>query len=211
MQRVVAIVVADDHPLVLHAVRHALPQGDRFAIVAECGDGRAALAAVRLRRADLLILDLELPGLSGLAVLQAIRAERLPTRVLVLSAHAELEGGMRAFQAGADGYLPKSAAPGELALAIALVARGKRFFRPAVVAAPRGAQGDDLLLAQLSDREFQVLKGVAEGRSNQEMSESLGLNAKAVSTHRNKVMRKLGVRHLRALLDFARNNHIVSE
>jgi two-component system response regulator EvgA len=208
MQRVVAVVVADDHPLVVHAVRQALPDAGRFAIVAECGDGRAALSAVRARRADLIVLDLALPGLPGLAVLQAIRAERLPTRVLVLSAHAEGEGGMRALQAGADGYLPKSAAPEELALAIALVARGKRYFRQAVSAAPR-VQGDDVLLARLSDREFQVLKGVAEGRSNQEIAEALGLTPKAVSTHRNKVMRKLGAHHLRALLDFARNNHIV--
>ena len=204
------VVIADDHPIARHAVRKALAQDDRFTVVAECTDGPSALHAVRLRRADLLVLDLGLPGLSGDAVLQAIRADGLQTRVLVVSAQRESEGGVRAMRAGADGYVPKSAAPEELVLAIALVARGRRFFRPAVSAAPRGMAGDDGLLAALSDREFQVLKGVAEGRSNPEIAEALGLTPKAVSTHRNKVMRKLGMPHLRALMDFARSNYIVA-
>ena len=204
------LVVADDHPIVHHAIRAALPSPS-FAVVAECTDGSAALRAARALRADLLVLDLSLPGVSGIGVLHAIRAEHLPLRVLVVSAHSEQEGGVRALRAGADGYVAKSASPDELRHALNLVAQGKRYFPPAVAEASARSIDDDALLGSLSDREFGVLKGLAQGRDNGEVAADLGITAKAVSTCRAKVMRKLGARHLRALIDFARSNNVVDD
>jgi two-component system response regulator EvgA len=202
------LVVADDHPIVHHAIRAALPN-PRFAVVAECTDGATALRAARALRADLLVLDLSLPDMSGISVLHAIRAEHLPLRVLVVSAHGEEDGGVRAMRAGADGYVPKSASPDELRHALGIVARGKRYFRAAVAEASSRTVDDDALLASLSGREFGVLKGLAQGHGNREIAAGLGISPKSVSACRGKLMRKLGARHLRALIDFARNNNIV--
>ena len=204
------IVVADDHPIVFRAVREALPSS-AFRVVAECVDGRAALDAVRLHRADLLVLDLHLPAIDGIALLQRLRAERTRVRVLVLSAEEERTGGLRAMRAGADGYVPKSDGLGDLTLALDLVARGKRFFRTCVTRwATPGLHDDDALLGSLSEREFDVLKGLAEGRSNVEIGADLALDPKSVSACRNKLMRKLGMANLPALIAFARANNITS-
>lgn len=205
------LIVADDHPIIFRALRDALP-GRGFRIVAECTDATAALAAVRAHTTPshpvTLVLDLHLPG-GGLSVLQRLRAQRIAARVLVLSGEDERSGGLRALRAGADGYVPKSDSLADLALAIDLVARGKRFFRPAVTAAAgRGPQDDDALLGSLSDREYGVLRGLAEGRTNSEIGFDLALSAKGVSATRNKLMRKLGLENLPALIAFARHNHV---
>jgi DNA-binding NarL/FixJ family response regulator len=192
-------------------VRRALPS-PAFRIVAECTDGRAALSAVRAHVADVLVLDLNMPDTSGITVLQRLRAERARVRVLVLSGEDERTGGLRALRAGADGYAPKSISMADLSLAIGLVARGKHFFRAAVtmLLAP-GPQDDDALLGSLSEREFEVLKGLARGRTNGEIGADLALDPKTVSSCRNRLMRKLGLPNLPALVEFARLNNIDSD
>ncbi|MCC8364100.1 response regulator transcription factor [Lysobacter sp. A6] len=201
------LVVADDHPIVFHAIRDALPRVG-FRIVAECMEASAALAAIRAYAPDTLILDLHLPG-GGLTLLQRLRAAGSRVRVLVLSGDDERVGGLRALRAGADGYLPKTASPADLTHAIELVARGKRCFRPLVTEGVASADSnDDALLGSLSDREFSVLKGLAEGRSNGEIALDLALTPKSVSACRNKLMRKLSLPNLPALILFARVNHV---
>ena len=208
------IVIADDHPIVFRALRDALPSNG-FRIVAECTDATAAIAAVRAHTTTThpvtLILDLQLPG-GGIAALKRLRAQLVPARVLVLSGEPERTGGLRALRAGADGYVPKSDPLADVALAIDLVARGKRFFRPVVTAGTtHGAQDDDALLGSLSDREYGVLKGLAEGRTNGEIAFDLALTPKSVSACRNKLMRKLGLDNLPALMAFARMNHVTHD
>jgi DNA-binding NarL/FixJ family response regulator len=203
------LVVADDHPIVFRALREALPRGG-FRIVAECGDSTTTLEAIREHAPDLLVLDLQLPG-GGITVLQRLRTAGIRLRVLVLSGEDERTGGLRALRAGADGYVPKSGALADLSLAIELVARGKRFFRPVVTDVADAAQNDDALLGSLSDREFAVLKGLAEGRSNGEIALDLALTPKSVSACRNKMMRKLALSNLPALIAFARANHVTND
>ncbi len=208
------LIVADDHPIVFRAVRDALPSGG-FRIVAECTDAAAAFAAVHAHTTAThpvtLVLDLQLPG-SGVAVLRRLRAQQVPARVLVLSGEEERAGGLRALRAGADGYVPKTDSLADLSLAIDLVARGKRFFRPVVTAGTsHGAQDDDTLLGSLSDREYGVLKGLAEGRTNGEIAFDLALTPKSVSACRNKLMRKLALDNLPALIAFARLNHVTHD
>ncbi|KGQ18898.1 Two component response regulator, LuxR family [Lysobacter dokdonensis DS-58] len=204
------LVIADDHPIVFRALRDALTPAMR--IVAECADATSAFAAVRAHTTNAhpvtLILDLHLPG-DGIAVLQRLRTQRVPARVLVLSGEDERTGGLRALRAGADGYAPKTDTLADLTLAIDMVARGNRFFRHAVVAGVQGGpQDDDALLGSLSDREYGVLRGLAEGRTNGEIAFDLAMTPKSVSACRNKVMRKLGLDNLPALIAFARLNHI---
>lgn len=200
------IVVADDHPIVSAALRQILPLR-AFRIVAECTDGDAALDAVRRLRPSVLVLDLHLPRTDGLAVLQHLRAERLPVAVLVLSCEEDDFGGPRALRAGADGYACKRTSPADLVMAIGMVARGKRFFRAAKPAAD--PCNDDALLGGLSEREFEVLKALAAGGTNPEIAACLALTPKIVSACRSKLMRKLGLSNLRALIEFARVNRVL--
>ena len=198
------LVVADDHPIVSAALRSALPPR-AFRVVAECTDGVAALEAVRRHRPNVLVLDLHLPRMDGIAVVERLRAERLPVGVLVLSCEEEDFGGPRALRAGADGYANKGASPAELATAIATVARGKRWFRAAMPA----CDDNDALLGALSDREFDVLKALAAGGTNGEIAADLALTPKIVSACRGALMRKLGLSNLRGLIEFARANRVL--
>ena len=200
------LVVADDHPIVFAALRQALSP-HAFRIVAECTDGEAALDAVRRLRPNVLILDLHLPRMDGLVVLQRLRAERIPVAVLVLSCEEDDFGGPRALRAGADGYACKRTSHADLAMAVEMVARGKPFFRAAKPAP--GAGDEDALLGALSEREFDVLKALAAGGTNPEIAADLALTPKIVSACRNKLMRKLGLANVRALLEFARANRVL--
>lgn len=202
------IVVADDHPIIHRAVRDAVPKG--FVVVAECTDATSAFEAIRTHAAHLVVLDPRLRG-DGLSLLMRLRALRIPVRILVLSAEAESTGGVRARRAGADGFVPKTATRADLALAIELVARGKRHFRSGPAAGPGADYDDDALLGSLNDREFGVLKGLAAGRSNGEISVDLALTPKCVSACRNKLMRKLGMPSIPALIAFARFNHVLHD
>jgi DNA-binding NarL/FixJ family response regulator len=205
MQR---LLLADDHPLVFHAIREALPRSG-YRVVAECQDAPSALSALRALAPDLLILDLHLPG-GGLKLLNRLRSVGSRMRVLILSADDERVSGLRAMRAGADGYLPKTATAADLLHAIEFIMRGKRFFRARVTEGVISADSnDDALLGSLSDREFSVLKGLAEGRSNGEIALFLALTPKTVSACRNKLMRKLSLPNLPALIHFARVNHVI--
>lgn len=207
MQR---LLLADDHPVAFRAIRAALPRVG-YRIVAECQEASTALEAVRALSPDLLILDLHLPG-GGLKLLNRLRSVGSRLRVLILSADDERVSGLRAMRAGADGYVPKTATAAELRHAIELVARGKRFFRARVTEGVISADSnDDALLGSLSDREFSVLKGLAEGRSNGEIALFLALTPKTVSACRNKLMRKLSLPNLPALIHFARVNHVIMD
>ncbi|UHQ20919.1 response regulator transcription factor [Lysobacter sp. KIS68-7] len=200
------LVVADDHPIVSLALRRAMPARNHR-IVAVCHDGHAALEAVRRFRPNLLVLDLHLPGLDGIAVLRQLRAERFPVNVLVLSCEDDAYGAARALRAGADGYACKRSSLADLRLAIATVAQGRRFFRTALP--PAGVVvDDDALLGSLTEREFEMLKGLAAGSTNLEIGAALALSPKVVSAYRRKLMRKLGVTNLRDLIEFARANGI---
>ena len=198
------LVVADDHPIVSAALRSALPPR-AFRVVAECTDGVAALEAVRRHRPNVLVLDLQIPRMDGIAVLERLRADRLPVGVLVLSCEEEDFGGPRALRAGADGFANKRTSPAELAMAIATVARGKRYFR----AATPTCDDNDGLLGALSDREFDVLKALAAGGTNGEIAADLALTPKIVSACRGALMRKLGLSNLRGLIEFARANRVL--
>jgi DNA-binding NarL/FixJ family response regulator len=203
------LVIADDHPVVFHAVRAALPS-PAFRIVAECTRGDDALEAVQRFAPDVLVLDLQLPGVGGIGVLRRLRATGSPVRVLVLSCEDEEHGGLRALRAGADGYVAKSSALADLSCAIDGVARGQRCFRPGVTQRLRAnsALDDDALLGSLSDREFDVLKGLATGRSYRELADDLAVGPKTISAVRARLSRKLGTPSLAALIEFARLNNI---
>jgi two-component system response regulator NreC len=181
------IVLADDHAVVRAGVRRILEEVPGWSVVAECGDTDAAVAAVRAQRADVLVLDLAMPGRPSLAVLQDLP----DTHVVVLTMEADPAMGRRALAAGAAGYVLKEAADTELVAAVRCAAAGGAYLDPslgaALAAAPEPAR-------ELSAREAEVLRLIALGNTNTEAAELLGLSVRTVETHRGHILDKTGCR-----------------
>jgi DNA-binding NarL/FixJ family response regulator len=195
----IRIVIADDHHLVREGIRQVLQAGEEFEVVGQASNGAEALGLAESLAPDVLVLDVSMPGQSGLEVTAALRDRASPVKVLVLSVHDHPQYVIEAVRAGARGYLRKDTEPAELRRAIRAVARGEAFFSPSVArhlsAAIQGdtAQGAADRLAALTPREREVLRGIADGRTNKEIAAALGLSSRTVESYRESLMRKLGL------------------
>jgi two-component system, NarL family, response regulator, fimbrial Z protein, FimZ len=196
------IVVIDDHPIVLKMLVNVLHT--EYELVGECGDGEAGLQMVESLKPDLVILDLELPKLDGLSVIRGIRVKQPETRILVLSAKPELVMANHTRMAGANGYVSKSRGVEELCGVVKAVLLGYDCF-------PAGSCGGgrDVALNGLSPREVEVLQYLARGMSNKGIAARLGLSDKTISTYKTRVLDKLGVSSLAALIEFASLNKLI--
>ena len=201
--RPITVIVADDHAIVRTGIRHVLESEPGFAVVGEASHGAEAIELATRLEPDVAVLDITMPGTSGLQVTRELRRLAPATRVLILSMHDNSEYVLESVRAGAHGYILKDTAATELRDAIHAVRRGESYFSPPVArrltAAVRGAGGDADLLGQLTVRERQVLVGVAEGRTNREIAVELGISHRTVETHRESLMRKLGIRTVAGL------------
>ena len=191
----VTVVVADDHPMYRDGVTRGLSASGRVVILAEAGDGREALEAIREHRPQVAVIDYRLPGLDGSQVANAVHRDELPTRVLILSAFPDSELVYRAIEQGAAGYLPKESRQTEILDAVLAVARGETVVPPALAGGlaeelRRHAAGGRPLL---TPREAQVLALMAEGKSIPAIAEELILGATTVKTHVGHLYEKLGV------------------
>jgi len=206
---IVRIVVADDHALVREGIRRVLDEEPGFEVVAEVADGESALRRVSELEPDVVVLDISMPGLSGLDVARRLREEHPGVRALILSMHDDTEYVLRAVRAGAAGYLLKDdAGPQLLRQAVRAVHAGDSFFSPAVATRLTDALRADPAasedpLGPLSARELEVLRLVAGGRSNKQIATELGISRRTVESHRESLMRKLGIRTVAGLTRFA--------
>jgi two-component system NarL family response regulator len=182
-------LVVDDHALVRQGIIALLTLDGEFDVVADVGDGQAALDAYRAHRPDLAIVDLRLPRLPGAEVIRQLRAEFPDSRFLVLTTYDGEEDVARALEAGAQGYLLKGMDRTTLLEAVRTVREGGRFI-PAQVAARLAGAADD---EALSRREHEVLTCIASGMTNKEIAEELGITESTVKAHVNKLLAKLGV------------------
>jgi two-component system, NarL family, nitrate/nitrite response regulator NarL len=189
------VLVADDHPLYREAVVRAVRARPEFELVGEAGDGREALERIRAVAPDVAVLDVEMPALRGLEIVEALRRDAIPTRVVLLSAHLESETVYRAVAAGVAAYLSK-AAPGErICDAIAAVARGEVIL-PAEVQAGLASEirlRSERVRPALSPREQEVLALIAEGLSAPAVARELQLSTATIKTHLKTLYEKLGV------------------
>lgn len=192
----VSVLVADDHPLFRDGISRAVRERPDLELIAEAADGRRALELIRSLRPDVAVVDLSLPGLDGIGVINAVRRDGLSTRVLVLS--AAIDGAIvhKAVSTGAAGYLSKSASRPDVCDAVAAVARGELVLEPALQAgllAEVQARGVEDERPVLTAREREILALMADGMSAPAMGERLYLSPATVKTHMSHMYEKLGV------------------
>jgi two-component system, NarL family, invasion response regulator UvrY len=194
---VVRILIADDHALFREGIKQILQKHTDMEVVAEAADGRQALAAAREHAIDVVLLDLSMPGLGGLDILRDLELEHPRVAVLVLSMHPEEQYAVRVLKAGAAGYLTKASAAEDLVAAIRTIARGGTFANPAIarlLAATLRSEWDTLPHHLLSDREFQVMKSLAEGKRICDIAAACNLSEKTITTYRTRVLQKMHLR-----------------
>jgi DNA-binding NarL/FixJ family response regulator len=200
---ITTILLAEDHAIVRSGIRRLLadmPSTD----LTECGSGEAALAELRARSFDLLILDLNLPGLGGLELLRRVLAVRPGLKILIFSQHTEAVYAARAMEAGARGYVSKNAAPEELRAAIGTVLAGGTAMERDIAQelASRGAE-EDAYLRPLTQRDLEILRLLADGKSLQEIAAALGVAYKTVANTLSRIKDKLGVSQTAELVRIA--------
>ncbi|WP_277182936.1 response regulator transcription factor [Caballeronia sp. BR00000012568055] len=200
------VLIADDHTLVRAGLRHLLDHESGFEVVGEGNDAASTLALVRQTAAHVLVLDLSMPGRSGLELLKQIKDEKPALRILVLTMHAEQQYAARAFKAGASGYLTKESASSELVSAINKVASGGAYVSLSMAerfAQSLGEPADIMPHQRLSDREFDVFKRLCAGESINHISEALCVSAKTISTYKARILEKMQMPHEAALVRYA--------
>jgi DNA-binding NarL/FixJ family response regulator len=204
------VLLVDDHEVVRKGLRSILD--DRFAgiEVAEAATGDEALAQLA-EPFDAVILDLSMPGRSGIDLLAEIKHRHPKLPVLIMSLHGEEQFAVRALRAGAAGYLTKSAAPEQLIGAFERIVRGGRYISPAVAERLAAAVGGEVGAPhdRLSQREFEVMRGIASGESVGEIAERLHLSAKTISTYRARLLDKMGMATNSELTRYAIENGLV--
>ncbi|MGE4241188.1 response regulator [Ramlibacter sp.] len=202
----IRVVLADDHAIVREGLKRIVGEVRDFEVVGEAADGTQALERVRELAFDVLVLDLSMPGRSGMELIRLVKAEKPKLRILVLSMHEETQYAVRAIKSGASGYLTKESAPAQLEQAIRKVAAGGAYISAEVaeqLALGAMPGGDAAPHEVLSDREFQVLRMLAAGTSVTEAAAQLHLSVKTVSTHKANLMHKLGIGNQAELIKYA--------
>jgi len=209
---VIRIVIAEDHTLVRSGLRRLLETVPEMTVEDEAGDAAQVVRLARLHKPDVVLLDLVMPGTSGLAAIPEIRKASPKAQILVLSMHDEQKYVRAAFEAGASGYLLKDAADTELVAAIRDVAAGRRYVYPALGARLAGAEPDSGEARDvLSDREREVLRLLALGHTNQEIAKMLCISVRTAETHRAHIMQKLALSTRAELVRHARHCGLLSE
>ena len=198
------VVLADDHTLVRAGIRGLLEGIENVEVVGEAANGREALELVRKHHPELVVLDIGMKDMDGLQATEAIKREFPQTTAIILSMHSTHDVVERALRAGASAYLVKDAAVMELEIALRAVARGETYLSPAVskqVVAGYMENGKIERSADaLTDRQREVLRLIAEGKSNKEIARALSLSAKTIEAHRAQIMERLGASNVADLI-----------
>jgi DNA-binding NarL/FixJ family response regulator len=208
----IRLVIADDHAIVREGLKRIVGAAADLSVVDEAADGAQVMRMVREKEFDVLVLDLSMPGRSGMELIKWVKAEKPKLRILVLSMHQELQYAVRAIKSGASGYLTKESAPEQLEQAIRKVAAGGAFVTAEVaeqlaLGAMPGSQAHPH--ESLSDREFEVFRLLAAGVSVTDIAGQLKLSVKTVSTHKANLMQKMGLGNQSELIRYALRHGLV--
>jgi two-component system invasion response regulator UvrY len=206
------ILIADDHAVMRNGLQLILTGAFKGAKFGDAENCQQALETALAHQWDLIILDISMPGRGGLDVLKELRAQCPKTPVLVLSMHAERQFAVRAFRAGAAGYLTKASATVELIKAVEHILAGGRYVSAVLaeqMASELGRTGGGLLHERLSDREFEILRLIASGKTVKEIAAELVLSGNTISTYRTRILEKMKMRTNAELTHYAISNTLV--
>jgi len=204
----IRVLIADDHSIVRDGLKRILAATADLQVTGEAASGDAALALVKANDYDVVMLDMSMPGLSGLDLIKRLKVEKPKLRILVLSMHGEQQYAARALKAGAAGYLNKDSASDQLLGALRKIAGGGMHIGEAAAAGLLQASGKPAHQA-LSDREFEVMRLLVEGLGPTEIAERLHLSVKTVSTHKTRILEKLGLGSTAELVRYALEHRLV--
>jgi len=210
----IRVVIADDHTIVREGLKQLLCAASDVEVVGEARDGHEALRVVRESEFEVLLLDLSMPGKGGMDLIKQVKGEKPKLKILVLSMHAEHQYAVRAIRAGASGYLTKDSASTQLLSAIRKVAGGGAVISAEVaeqlaLSAMPHAEGP--LHASLSDREYQVFQLIVGGVSVSDIAQQLNLSVKTVSTHKARLMEKMGLANQAELIHYAIRHRLIDD
>lgn len=206
------LLVADDHEVVRKGLVKVLSETLQPVEVDEAGDGQEAVGKVGKIDYDLVVLDIKMPGRSGLDVLKEIKQRQPRLPILILSMYPEEQFAMRVMRAGASGYLTKESASEELVLAIRKVLKGEKYVSAAlaqILAGELGVDSEKPPQEILSDREYQVMLMIASGKTVSSIATELCLSVKTISSHRSNILLKMGMKNNAELTHFAIQNGLV--
>ena len=203
------VLLVDDHPVIRQGIRRILNNALTDLDVAEAETGEQAIALCETGVWDLVVLDLSLPGLSGLEVIRDFLLVQPHARIIVVSVHPPHHFARRALSVGALAYLEKSAAPEEMVKAVTEVLAGRSYVTRPASESSRGRGTQGLLHERLSDREYQVLRMLGVGRTVSEIAAELALSVKTISTYRTRVLEKMDLRTTAELMHYVINNGLI--
>lgn len=190
----IKILIADDHTMFREGLKHILAEYPDLVVTDEANNGQEVLDKIWKNNYDMVLLDITMPGMTGLEALKQLKSDKPKLPVLILSMHPEEQYAVRVLRAGASGYLTKESAPDELITAIRKISQGRKYITPSLaerLASEFEADSEKPLHDILSDREYQVLRMIAEGRTVKDIAKELSLSIKTVSTYRTRIMDKM--------------------
>ena len=213
-KQIIKVLVADDHPVVRKGLQSCLARHDHIRLVGEAADGDQALRKARELKPHVVLMDISMPGMNGLAVTEVLRKEAPEVRVLVISVHRNKDAIFRVIQAGAHGYVSKEAPSEEVLRAVEMVSSGEPFFSEEIARAALSefvnSGGKKEPFSQLTSREREVLVRIAEGKSNKEIADNLNIGVRTIETHRERIMRRLNIHSVAGLTKYAILNGLVT-
>lgn len=207
-------MICDDHPVVRKGLLSCLSKHEEVKVVGEAEDGNDALQKARELSPDVILTDISMPKMDGLAMAELLRRELPNVKILVLSVHSNKEFVLRVVKSGAHGYISKEAPTETMVRAIETVHSGRTYFSPEIaqaaltqLVANGGKDGDP---TQLTEREREVLVLIAEGQSNKEIANRLGIGVRTIETHRERIMRRLDIHSVAGLTKYAITNGLIT-
>ena len=205
------ILIADDHPIVRQGLKQIISEIPDMVVADEATDGWEVLSKIRNGNYDVVVLDITMPGKDGMDVLTQLKYEKPELPVLMVSMHPEEQFAIRALRAGASGYLTKESAPDELVTAIWKVSAGGRYVTPSLAEklAFMVQKVEQLPHETLSDREYQVMRLIASGKTITDIAQELSLSVKTISTYRTRILEKMKMKNNAELTHYAITNKLV--
>jgi two-component system invasion response regulator UvrY len=207
------VLITDDHPIVRQGLKQLLKETFEAIVVDEAGNGTEALDKVKAEKYDIVLLDIAMPGMNGLEVLKEIQKFNKTLPVLIISIYPEDQYALRCLKAGASGYLTKDTASDELTLAVERILSGKKYVSPNLAdkLARHLNQGTPKLPHELlSDREDQVMRYIASGKTAAEIAADLNLSVKTINTYRNRILKKMQIKNSAELIRYAVQNQLLN-